>query len=216
MHSIDRPSYVIKICGITTAQDAEDAIAAGATALGFNFYPKSVRYVSMDRAQEITRSVPAGILKVGVFVNASTDELFTTGATVPLDVLQLHGELPLPVPKLRIWRAKPVDNNFNSTALSDLYEAYLLDAPSPDVGGSGQTFDWSIVASSNPSARLIVAGGLDASNVAAAIDALHPWGVDACSRLESLPGRKDPLKVQAFVEAACTAFERISDADKPG
>ena len=210
MHSTDIQSYVIKVCGITTPQDAADAVAAGATALGFNFYPKSPRYVSVDRAQEISRSLPAGILKVGVFVNASTEELSTASAAVPLDVLQLHGELPDRFPNVRIWRAKPVDDNFKSTALSDSYEAYLLDAPSLDFGGSGQTFDWSLTATSNPLVRLIVAGGLDASNVGAAISALHPWGVDACSRLESLPGRKDPLKVQAFVEAAHEAFERLS------
>ena len=213
MHSTDIPRYVIKICGVTTAQDAADAVTAGATALGFNFYPKSPRYVSVDRAQKISESLPAGILKVGVFVNASAEELFTASPAVPLDVVQLHGELPARVPNVRIWRAKPVYNSFKSTVLSDSYEAYLLDAQSPDFGGSGQTFDWSLVATSNHSARLIVAGGLDASNVALAIATLHPWGVDACSRLESLPGRKDRLKVQAFVEAARAAFNHLSTGD---
>ena len=209
MHSTDKTSYVIKICCITTAQDATDAVAAGANALGFNFYLKSPRYIAVARAQDIARSLPATVLKVGVFVNASTEELFAASAAVPLDVLQLHGELPARVPDVRVWRAKPVDNNFKETALNDSYEAYLLDALSLDFGGSGQTFDWSLAATSNLTVRLIVAGGLDASNVAAAIGALHPWGVDACSRLESLPGRKDRSKVQAFVEAARAAFERV-------
>jgi phosphoribosylanthranilate isomerase len=210
MHSSDKTSYVIKICGITTPQDAEHAVASGATALGFNFYPKSVRYLSLDRARQIARSLPESVLKVGVFVNASAEELSVIAAAVPLDVLQLHGEMPGAVPNDRIWRSLSVDKNFKSTALSGSCEAYLLDAPSLDFGGSGKTFDWSLIGASTPSIRLIVAGGLDASNVSEAIAALHPWGVDACSRLEFLPGRKDALKVQAFIEAARTAFERLS------
>ena len=213
MHSTDIQRYVIKICGITTTQDAADAVASGATALGFNFFPKSPRYVSVDRAREIARSIPAHIIKVGVFVNASTAELSAASAAVLLDVLQLHGEVPVSIPNLRMWRSIPVVKNFKLAMLNDSYEAYLLDTPTHDFGGSGQAFDWSLASTANHSARLIVAGGLDASNVSAAIDAIHPWGVDACSRLESLPGRKDPRKVQAFVEAARAAFERISSGD---
>lgn len=215
MHSSDKKRYVIKICGITAPQDAEHAVASGANALGFNFYPRSVRYVSLDRAREIARSLPESVLKVGVFVNASEEELSAIATAVPLDVLQLHGEMPGAVPNDRIWRSMSVEKNFKSTALSGSCEAYLLDAPSLDFGGSGKTFDWSLIGASTPSVRLIVAGGLDASNVAEAIAALHPWGVDACSRLESLPGRKDTRKVKAFVEAACAAFERMSGGDKP-
>ncbi len=200
---------IIKVCGITTPQDASDAVAAGATALGFNFYPQSSRYISPAGASAIAKLLPATVLKVGVFVNASMEELSSVSATVPLDVVQLHGELPAQLPDLRVWRAMAVDKNFNLAGLNDTFESYLLDAPSRVFGGSGKAFDWSLVAASKPSARLIVAGGLDASNVAAAIAALRPWGVDACSRLESLPGRKDPLKVQAFVEAARAAFDAI-------
>ena len=111
MPGADNNSYVIKICGITTVQDAEDAVSSGATALGFNFYPKSVRYVSTYRAREIARSLPEGVVKVGVFVNASSEELAVVADTVPLDVLQLHGEVPAEVPNVRIWGVKPVDNN---------------------------------------------------------------------------------------------------------
>lgn len=209
MYSTEAQGPVIKICGITTPQDAQDAVAAGATALGFNFYPKSPRYVSVDRAREIVRTVPDGVLKVGVFVNASAEELSAARVAVQLDVLQLHGDVPARLPNLRNWRSIPVDKNFNLATLNSSCEAYLLDAPSADFGGSGQTFDWSRAAASNPSVRLIVAGGLDVSNVAAAIAAVHPWGVDACSRLESVPGRKDYLKVKAFVEAARAAFESL-------
>ncbi len=174
--------------------------------MGFNFYPKSLRYVPLERARDIARSLPSSVLKVGVFVNATADELAAASSTVPLDVLQLHGEVPVSVPSVPVWRAISVNQNFSLSELSNTYQAYLLDAPSLDSGGSGQTFDWSRVEASNPSVRLIVAGGLDASNVAEAIATLHPWGVDACSRLESEPGRKDPLKVKAFVEAARAAF----------
>jgi len=212
MHITDTQRPVIKVCGITTLQDAENAVASGATALGFNFYSKSSRYVSVERAHEIARCLPPNVVKVGVFVNARAEELSATSAIVPLDVLQLYGEMPARIQNLRIWRSMPVDKNFNLSAVSNSYEAYLLDAPSLDFGGSGRTFDWSLAAASNPSARLIVAGGLDASNVASVIDTLHPWGVDACSRLESLPGRKDHLKVRAFVAAAQAAFGRLSAA----
>ncbi len=201
----------IKVCGITTPQDASDAVAAGATALGFNFYPKSPRYISPEGAAVIAKLLPTIVLKVGVFVNASLEELSAVSAAVPLDVVQLHGELPTQLPDLRIWRAIAVDKTFNLAGLNDTFEGYLLDTTSQAFGGSGETFDWSLVAASKPTSRLIVAGGLDASNVAAAIAALHPWGVDACSRLESLPGHKDPLKVQAFVEAARAAFDAIGD-----
>jgi phosphoribosylanthranilate isomerase len=215
MNSADTKGQVIKICGITTQQDAEDAVASGATALGFNFYPKSPRYISLKRAQDIARSLPRSVLKVGVFVNASADELAAAGTSVPLDVLQLHGEVPALVPRLRIWRAIPINQDVNLSGLNDSYEAYLLDTPSSDFGGSGRTFDWSLVAASGSPLRLIVAGGLDASNVAEAIAALHPWGVDACSRLESAAGRKDPVKVKAFVQAASAAFEHLSTGDAP-
>jgi phosphoribosylanthranilate isomerase len=211
MESQDIAKFVIKVCGITTAEDAEHAARAGATALGFIFYPKSPRYVLPARAEEIARSLPGGVLKVGVFVNATRQELAAVSNTVPLDILQLHGDVSSSPPIARIWRSVAVDNHFSLTELSDSYEAYLLDSPGQCFGGSGRTFDWSVASDQTSKVRLIVAGGLDASNVAEAIDATHPWGVDACSRLESQPGQKDRAKVQAFVEAARDAFERMSN-----
>jgi phosphoribosylanthranilate isomerase len=103
---------------------------------------------------------------------------------------------------LRVWRAFQVNEKFTSGMLDDsAAEAFLLDSPSLLLhGGTGQTFDWS--AARNPGKRIVLAGGLDASNVRIAIEQAQPWGVDACSRLESVPGRKDPLKVQNFIKAA--------------
>jgi phosphoribosylanthranilate isomerase len=203
-------SFVIKICGITSPEDARVAVDAGANAIGLNFYPKSPRYISVERACEIAASLPPGILKVGVFVVSSlaaaggADD-FVVCHEIPLDVLQLHGA-NCPTASLnsrRIWRACSI------SALPDpdpAVEAYLLDTPSQHFGGSGQTFDWRLAASF--SHRMLIAGGLDGSNVAAAIQAASPWGVDACSRLEFSPGKKDPARVRDFVRAALAAFRQ--------
>jgi phosphoribosylanthranilate isomerase len=200
--------FIVKVCGVTSVEDARAALDAGANALGFNFYYQSPRCLTPARAQQIAQTVPSGILKVGVFVNATKQELSDVGSQVGLDVLQLHGnQLPLHFPdSFRIWRAiqasaKPSPHR--------IVEAYLLDTPTPDdasaqYGGSGQTFDWTL-ARAFPHRR-ILAGGLDGANVAEAIRIARPWGVDACSRLESSPGKKDPALVTAFVHAALAAF----------
>jgi phosphoribosylanthranilate isomerase len=197
-------SFIVKVCGITSAADAATAIDAGANALGFNFYPGSPRYITPQDAQEIAQSVTTPYLRVGVFVNPSEEELIEAASTVPLDVLQLHGEkIPLQLAgSFRVWQA------IQATAPPPLHpdvEAYLLDSPTPLYGGSGEAFDWTLAAAFPR--RVLVAGGLDASNVASAIRIARPWGVDACSRVESQPGRKDPRRVIAFVRAALAAFE---------
>jgi phosphoribosylanthranilate isomerase len=205
---MSKPSFIVKICGITNEDDARFAVSAGANALGFNFYPKSPRYITPRHAREIVAAVPGDYLKAGIFVNAPEPELFEIAGQVPLDVVQLYGDrCALPM-ALRIWRAiaatgAPADTN-------GAIEAYLLDSPAPDYGGTGQTFDWT-VAARFPHRRLI-AGGLDASNVAEAIRIASPWGVDACSRLESSPGKKDAQRVRDFVRAALAAVsqERIA------
>ena len=192
---------IIKICGVTNEKDAQAAIDAGANALGINFYPKSPRFVTLDQARRIA-SVPGSYLRVGVFVNAEPDELLRTVELVGLDVVQVHGTFRRT--PLRTWRALQAGER----GLDDDQgiEAYLLDTPGAGFGGSGRTFDWSLAATFPR--RKIVAGGLDESNVAAAIEASMPWGVDACSRLESSPGIKDPNRVRAFVSAARAAFEQ--------
>ena len=193
---------IVKVCGITNIEDARAAVDAGANAMGFNFYPKSPRYISFDTAQAIIATLPASILKVGVYVNEAPAG---QAAQLQLDVLQVHGELTQ-YPTARLWKAVSVKTGFDAGMLDDPQaEAFLLDAPAPEqYGGTGKTFDWELVRGLNR--RIIVAGGLDASNVAQAIAVAKPWGVDACSRIESAPGKKDPQKMAAFIEAALKAI----------
>lgn len=197
------PPFVVKICGITNEDDAQAAIAAGANALGFNFYEKSPRYVTPSQARALDAA--GNYLRVGVFVNASADDILRIAGQVRLDVVQLHGER-CEVPGqsgCRIWRS--VRGDGAPPAEDARIEAYLLDTASPQFGGSGRSFDWSR-AIGFPY-RAIVAGGLDGGNVADAIAQLRPWGVDACSRIESRPGRKDTARMQAFVHAALAGSE---------
>lgn len=199
--------FIVKVCGITSVEDARTAVDAGANAIGLNFHPPSPRYISPARAREIASALPRHILRVGVFVSYPVDEMPALAASVPLDVLQLHG-LSTTVPEsasYRIWRAVHIRNGAipETPEHADAYlpDAYLIDSESP---GSGRAFDWSRLRS--PWTRpIVVAGGLDAGNVGEAIAALQPWGVDACSRLESAPGKKDPERVRAFVKAAHAA-----------
>jgi phosphoribosylanthranilate isomerase len=191
---------IVKICGITNPEDARIAVEAGANALGFNFYPKSPRYLSLEAARLIVQAVPGDYLKVGVFVNAKKEELQRAFESVPLDVVQLHGTVCQTA--LPTWRAIAVGQG--TPAPNSNTEAYLLDTPSQNFGGSGQTFDWSLAAAF-PYPKKIVAGGLDGSNVADAIRVSRPWGVDACSRLEWKPGLKDPQRVRDFISAAFAA-----------
>jgi phosphoribosylanthranilate isomerase len=204
--------YVIKICGITNPDDGVAAAEAGATAVGLNFYPRSPRYLTLEQAGAVSAALPPSVLRVGIFVNPSWDELVRTANEVPLDVVQVHGRLRGSGNGLRLWKALSVDHRFNLNHMkSENTEAYLLDAPSAAFGGSGQTFDWSRIVSKyrGITERFLVAGGLDDSNVASAIAALKPWGVDACSRLESRPGKKDTGRVQGFVHAALQAFAAL-------
>jgi phosphoribosylanthranilate isomerase len=196
--------FVVKVCGVTSADDLETAIEAGANAIGFNFYPKSPRFLTAERARQIVRSVPGVYLKVGVFVNPTEEELIETASLAPLDVLQLHGETPPQVASsFRIWQS--THPGVAHETLDANVEAWLLDTPTAHYGGSGQSFDWSLAAGFPR--RALIAGGLDASNVTIAIRVARPWGVDACSRLESTPGKKDPARIKLFVETALAAFQ---------
>ena len=190
---------IVKVCGITNPDDALASVEAGASALGFNFYPKSPRYVTPAAARSIADQV-AGVLRIGVFVSEPVEDIVRIMAESGMDLAQIYlGELPAGI---RTWRARNVDATFEATELDDpAPEAFLLDAPAPGAhGGTGHTFDWSRVPMVNR--RIVLAGGLDASNVAKAISIARPWGVDACSRLEIAPGRKDHKRVRDFVEAA--------------
>jgi phosphoribosylanthranilate isomerase len=208
MNTLCDISFVIKICGITNEEDAQLAVEAGANALGFNFYQGSPRYVTPARAREIIQAVETPFLKVGVFVNPTEAQLANAAAQVPLDVIQLHGEnCPAQLSgSYRIWRSIIADGTTDwgsACAEAKSAEAYVFDTPSPQFGGSGNCFDWSLAA---PFAyRKIIAGGLDATNVADAIRRAQPWGVDACSRLEARPGKKNGQRVRDFIKAALAA-----------
>ncbi len=174
------------------------ALACGANALGFNFYRQSPRYLTFERARELTEALPGDYLRVGVFVNPTEGELNEALSSVRLDVIQLHGKhCAAPPSGVRVWRSVVVPATIPP---DETAEAFLLDSPTPQFGGSGRTFDWSLAAGF--ARRAILAGGLDAANVAEAIRAARPWGVDACSRLETKPGRKDASRVRAFIQAA--------------
>jgi phosphoribosylanthranilate isomerase len=193
--------FVIKVCGITNEDDARIAVDAGANALGFNFYQKSPRCGTVARARAIAEAVKGEYLVVGVFVNPTADEVLAAVEDVRLDVVQLHGNRCPQLSSQRVWKAVAPGENGTSYPGA---EAYLIDTPSETFGGSGKIFDWRL-ASRRPY-RVLIAGGLDASNVAEAIAAALPWGVDACSRLESHPGKKAAQKVKDFVRAARQAM----------
>jgi phosphoribosylanthranilate isomerase len=185
---------LVKICGITAPEDARAAVEAGATAVGFNFYAKSPRYV--EPAAWIRAFT--GALKVGVFVNESAGRIAEVMERCGLEVAQLHGGCEAPA-GARVWLARSVEEERSGNP-----EAWLIDAPAGEMyGGTGKTYDWGRVR--GVEGRVVLAGGLDASNVAEAIEAARPWGVDACSRLERAPGLKDHGKVAAFIRAALEA-----------
>ena len=189
---------IVKICGITNLEDALAAADGGATALGFNFYSGSPRYISPERAAAIIERLPAGVWNVGVFVNEPG--VLEIARVAGLDVVQLHGdEPPSAIPtSIRAWKAFRVTESFELSAIAAYHtEAVLLDGPSP---GTAQKFDWARAAGSEQ--KIILAGGLDDSNVKRAIEAVRPWGVDACSKLEVSPGRKDHVKLSRFLKAA--------------
>ncbi|MEO7145165.1 MAG: phosphoribosylanthranilate isomerase [Bryobacteraceae bacterium] len=197
---IESRSVIVKICGITRAADALAAVEAGATAIGFNFYPASPRYIAPEAAAEIAARLPAHIWKAGIFVDETSDAIERVGRRVPLDIVQLYGAGA--GAGFRVWRARRMDADFSPGAIErDTAEAVLLDTLCGSrLGGTGQTFDWSRARGVRK--NIVIAGGLDASNVRDAIRTARPWGVDASSRLEVSPGVKDREKIRQFVAAA--------------
>jgi phosphoribosylanthranilate isomerase len=190
----------VKICGITSAEDALAAAEAGADAIGLNFWRGSKRYVSEEQARRITRDLPHDVLRAGVFVDAPADEMEDMSARVGLDAVQLHGVADRP-PRLRWWQAVAAGaEGWQELARSSPAEMILLDTPAGEErGGTGRVFDWRLALEAGR--PVILAGGLCAENVGEAIREARPWGVDACSRLESEPGRKDHMKMSAFIRA---------------
>jgi len=207
------PPEIIKVCGLTQLADAALAVRHGATAAGFIFHSSSPRYVRPIDAALLAATVPAGVLKVGVFVDAAPDEIRNTVSAARLDVVQLHGDEPPEFcaelsKAVRVWKVFPVDETFDAAALQDYpADAFLLDAPRlrGAHGGTGRTFPWPLALEAKKYGRVIVSGGLSGDNVAEAIRKVDPWGVDAASRLERAPGVKDPDKLRSYLEAARSA-----------
>jgi phosphoribosylanthranilate isomerase len=199
----------IKICGITNQADALLSVEAGADALGFNFYRRSPRYIELAAAREIIERLPATVLCVGVFVNeAEPQEVARLADAARVGAVQLHGdespEYCRALQERYVIKALRAGADFAPERATE-YEtqAILLDAFSATTyGGTGRTVDWSLARRVRElSAKLFLAGGLSPENVAAAIAAVKPYAVDACSSLESAPGRKDVLRVRAFIKA---------------
>jgi len=206
-------NMLIKICGITNLEDALLAVEAGAGALGFNFWPHSRRYIDPRDARAIIDQLPATVLPVGVFVNEEAPDIVRQIAdTARVSALQLHGdESPQFCEALSdryVIKALAVGEDFHAERVLDYQvTAIMLDAlDNKNRGGTGRTIDWAIARRTRELApRLFLAGGLAPENVGAAIAAVAPYAVDACSALESAPGKKDPQRVRSFIQAALAA-----------
>lgn len=199
----------VKVCGLTTPEDARVATDTGADAIGLVF-AESPRKVSVEEAREISAALPDGVLKVGVFVNAGPEEVLRVAREVGLDYAQLHGdEGPEVVTHLReeglkVMKALRVRG---AESLEDLdrygADLYLLDAYSEKArGGTGERFDWGLAKYIRERGNIVVSGGLSHENVREAVELFDPYGVDASSSLEDAPGRKNHERVRRFVSAA--------------
>jgi phosphoribosylanthranilate isomerase len=205
---------LIKVCGITSAADAAAAVAAGAGALGFNFYPRSPRFIEPAAARAIIAGLPASVLTVGVFVNeAEPGAVVRKAEAAGVAAVQLHGEeLPefcAALTEVPFIKALRVGAGFAPEAATRYSGAHavLLDAYSPHAhGGTGQVFDWAIARRTRELVgRLYLAGGLTAENVGAAVAAVRPFALDVCSGVERAPGQKDAARLRAFCAAVRAA-----------
>jgi phosphoribosylanthranilate isomerase len=194
----------IKICGLTREEDVRAAVAAGADAIGFVFYPPSPRYVSFERAAELARLVPPFVSIVGLFVNPAPDFVREALAKVPLQVLQFHGDeqetncVGFGLPYIKAARMRPGLDLLKYAACFPGAQGLLVDAFVEGYGGGGETFDWSLIPSKLP-LPLILSGGLNAGNVAEAVRCVQPWAVDVSSGVEAAKGIKDAVRIIEFV-----------------
>ena len=201
-------SVKVKICGITNLEDALAATEAGADALGFMFYEKSPRHISLNAAAEISRALPPFVIKTGVFVNADEDLVRRAIGDCHLNLLQFHGdETPeycaqFGIMTMKAFRVRDTESLKSLAAYKT--DAWLLDAFVPrKPGGTGETFNWDLAVEAKKSGQLIfLAGGLTPENVAEAIRKVQPYGVDVSSGVESSPGKKDISKLRKFIRAA--------------
>lgn len=205
----------VKICGTTSEEDALLSVAMGADAVGFIFSP-SPRQVTPLVAGDISRRLPPEVITVGVFRNESKERVVEVVNGLGLKAAQLHGKETAADAR---WIRERVPSTIMAFAAGDRAIAnaadygadlVLLDAPSP---GSGEVFDWRLAEGVADGTRLLLAGGLDPTNVARAIALVHPWGVDVASGVESSPGVKDPAKLRVFIATAKAAGAPVYEGD---
>ncbi|MET0729131.1 MAG: phosphoribosylanthranilate isomerase [Acidimicrobiales bacterium] len=198
----------VKICGITSEEDALLAVAMGADAIGFNFVPSSPRFLAVSRAADIAKRLPPEILTVGIFRDEAPQRVVDLTHAAGLRAAQLHGHETAEETRWVRERVAVVIKAFPGgdpeLARATAYGAdiVLLDSASP---GSGRVFDWSLAEGAPSGLRILLAGGLHADNVAEAIDRVRPWGVDVASGVESADGSKDPTRILRFISAAQAA-----------
>jgi phosphoribosylanthranilate isomerase len=203
----------IKVCGITRLTDALHAVEQGATAIGFVLWPRSPRAVTVERAAEIIAELPSSVMAVGVFVNEPIDGIRQIAERARLTAVQLHGDEPPAYADALAWpviRAVSVDDIGEAAEAWSADTALLVD--NIDLvrrGGTGAAIDWSQAADIAQRRRVVLAGGLTPDNVASAIRAVRPYGVDVSSGVESAPGVKDFQKVARFIANARGAFEDL-------
>lgn len=224
--------FEIKICGVTTVQDALAAAEAGADAIGLNFFPGSSRWVDEQTASAIVHALPADVMKVGVFVNSADRLVLDIYDQIGLDLIQLHGDEPPEYlgalgnrPTLKAFRcaedglAPALAYLERCRELGRMPEMVLMDAFRPGhYGGTGATINWLTLVDHQTNREmppLVLAGGLRAETVAEAIAMVEPMAVDTASGVESSPGHKDPALIAAFVNAARQAFDRLAETRRP-
>jgi phosphoribosylanthranilate isomerase len=210
----------VKICGITNIKDARAACEAGVDAIGLNFYPPSPRALSVEKAIEVRAAIPSGVQVFGVFVNADTEKVMEIFRSVGLDALQLHGEeSPAMVAQLAqktsVFKALRVGPDFSAVTLEEYQDVsgFLFDSADPGLGqygGTGRLADWGVAQQAARTYRVILAGGLNAENVAAAILQVRPYGVDVASGVEASPGAKDHAQLREFVREARRADQELN------
>lgn len=205
----------IKICGLTREQDVDDAVLAGADAIGFVMYDKSPRFVSVERAAELAQRLPPFVMPVGLFVNAERGHIAAAVAAMPTLLLQFHGDespaqcLAPARPFLRAARMTAGFDLLDFAALHETAQAILLDAHVDGYGGGGKVFDWSQIPQNVPR-PLVLSGGLHAENVIEGIARVRPWAVDVSSGVESAKGIKDAQAMRRFCERVREADARIA------
>jgi phosphoribosylanthranilate isomerase len=208
----------VKICGITNLEDAQLSVKFGADALGFNFYKKSPRFIEAEKVREIVEKLPRKVLKVGVFVNESLENVAKIAETAKLDAIQLHGEETPEFCRqvkektnLEIIKAFRVSPDFTpEDVLKYDVDAILLDAYNPkEHGGTGETFDWEIAKKVQELfPKMYLAGGLKHENISRLIDRIKPFYIDVCSGIESEKGKKDKVKLINFLKLAKYDYQK--------